>query len=75
MRAQGFSIMPLIRWASISSNKRSYWTGRYRFEQQEYSQGGTYLQGASISQRREYPGESSDDDNVNRRPYRDHETP
>ena len=38
---------------------------------QEYSQGGTYVQGASVSRRREYPGESSNDDNVNRRPYRD----
>ena len=41
----------------------------------EYSQGGTYVQGTSISQRREYPGESSDDDNVNRRPYRDQRPP
>ena len=46
-----------------------------RFEGQEYSQGGTYVQGASISWRREYPGESSDDDNVNRRPYRDQRPP
>ena len=30
---------------------------------------------ASISQRREYPGESSDDDNINRRPYRDWRPP
>ena len=40
----------------------------YRFEELEYSQGGTYIQGASISRRREYPGGSSDDDNFNRRP-------
>ena len=46
-----------------------------RFEEQEYSQGGTYVQGASISQRREYPGESSDNDNVDRRPYRDRRPP
>ena len=29
----------------------------------------------SISQRREYPGESSDDDNINRRPYRNWRPP
>ena len=46
-----------------------------RFEGWGYSQGGTYLQGASISQRRKYPGESSDADNVNRRPYRDQRPP
>ena len=34
--------------------------------------GGTYIQGASISRRREYPNESSDDDNTNMRPYMDH---
>ena len=34
-----------------------------------------YLQGGSISQRREYPGESSDDENVNRRPYKDRRPP
>ena len=42
-----------------------------RLAGQEYSQGGTYVQGASIPRRREYPGESSDDDNVSRRPNRD----
>ena len=42
-----------------------------RFQRWGYSQGGTYLKEASISQRRKYPGESSDDDNVNRRSYRD----
>ena len=41
-----------------------------RLAGQEYSQGGTYVQGASIPKRREYPGESSVDDNVSRRPYR-----
>ena len=46
-----------------------------RFAGQEYSQGDTYIQGASILQRREYPGESSDDDNINRRPYRDWRPP
>ena len=38
---------------------------------QEYSQGGTYVKEASMPRRREYPGESSNDDNVNRSPYRD----
>ena len=42
---------------------------------QGYSQGGTYVQGASISRRRECPGESSDGDNVDRRPYRDWRPP
>ena len=32
-----------------------------RLAGQEYSQGGTYVQGASIPRRREYPEESSDD--------------
>ena len=36
--------------------------------EQEYSQGGTVVQGASISRRRKYPGESSDDNDVSRRP-------
>ena len=42
---------------------------------QGYSQGDTYVPGASISRRREYPGESSDDDNIGRRPYRDWRPP
>ena len=46
-----------------------------RLEGQEYSQGGTYIQVASISQRREYLGESIDDDNVTRRQYRDWRPP
>ena len=40
----------------------------------EYSQGGTYLQGVSMSQRREYPGESSDDTHGDRRSHR-HQRP
>ena len=46
-----------------------------RFVGREYSHGGTYIQGASILQRREYPGESSDDNNINRSPYRDQRPP
>ena len=42
-----------------------------RLAEQEYSHRGTYVQGTSLSGRREYPGESSDDHDVNRRPYRD----
>ena len=46
-----------------------------RLVEWEYSQGGTYIQGASITQRREYPRESSEDDNINRRPYREWRAP
>ena len=46
-----------------------------RFAELGYSQGGTYIQGASISHRREYPDESSEDNNANRRPYRDQRPP
>ena len=42
---------------------------------QECSQGGTYVQEVSMSRRREYPRESSNDDNVNGRPYRDQRPP
>ena len=42
-----------------------------RVMEQEYYQGGTYLQGASASRRREYPRESSDDTYNYRRSYRD----
>ena len=41
-----------------------------RFMEQEYSQGGTYVQGASTLRRREYLGGSGNDDDY-RRPYRD----
>ena len=46
-----------------------------RFAGQEYSQGGMYIQGASISQRKEYPEESNNYDNVNRRSHRDWRPP
>ena len=73
MRAQEISIIPQLD-GPVSLQTRDPIRRRVpedsRFEGGEYSQGGTYLQGSSISQRREYPGESSDDDHVNRRPYR-----
>ena len=46
-----------------------------RFVEWEYSQGGTYIQGACITQRRKYPGESSEDDNINKRLYREWRPP
>ena len=74
MRTQEFSIIPQLD-GPVSLLTRDPIGRRVqedsRLEGQEYSQGGTYVQGTSISLRREYPGESSDDDNVNRRPYRD----
>ena len=74
MRAQEISIMPQFDGPASLPTRDPI--GRRvqedsRFEGREYSQGGTYVQGASIPRRREYPGESSDDDNDNRRPYRD----
>ena len=73
MRAKEISILPQLD-GPVSLPTRSpigrRVQGDSRFAGQEYSQGTTYVQGASIP-RREYPGESSDDDNVNRRPYRD----
>ena len=45
-----------------------------RLAEQEYSQGGTYVQGASMPRKREYPGGNGNDDD-NRRPYRDRKPP
>ena len=45
-----------------------------RLAGQEYSQGGRYVQGASMPRRREYPGGSSNDDDY-RRSYRDRRPP
>ena len=45
-----------------------------RLVEQEYSQGGTYVPGASMLRRREYPGGSGNDDDY-RRPYRDWRPP
>ena len=77
-RAQKISIMPQLD--GPASLPRRDPIGRRVQEDsslvgQGYPQGATYVQGASISRRREYPGESSDDDNVNRRPYRDWRPP
>ena len=78
MRAQEISILPQLD-GPVSILTRDPTGGRVledtRFMEREYSQGGTYNQGASISQRREYHGEGSDDDNINRRPYRDQRPP
>ena len=77
-RAQGSSVIPQLD-GPVSLPMRDPIRRQVpedtRFAGQEYSQGGTYIQGASILQRREYPGESSDDDNINRRPYRDQRPP
>ena len=77
-RDQQISILPQLD-GPVSVPVRDPIRGRVlentRFVGQEYSQGGTYIQGASISQRREYPRESSEDDNTNRRPYREQRPP
>ena len=60
----------------VSAPTREYTKGRVseniRIREQEYSQGGIYIQSASITQKREYPGDSSDDNdrrsNRNQRP-------
>ena len=78
MGAQEISILPQLD-GPVSIPVRGPTGGRVlegtRFTEQGYSQGGTYIQGASISQRREYPNESSEDNNANRRPYRDQRPP
>ena len=78
MRAQEISILPQVD-GPVLVPTRDYDRGRVsdntRLVEQEYSQGGTYIQGASITQRREYPRESSEDDNINRRPYREWRPP
>ena len=77
MRARDISILLQVD-GPVSVPTRDYARGRVSdnttFVEQEYSQGGTYIQGASITQRREYLRESSKDDNINRRPYREWET-
>ena len=77
-RAQGSSVIPQLDGpVSLPTRDpiRRQVLKDTRFVGWEYSQGGTYIPEASISQRREYPGESSDDDNNNRRPYRDWRPP
>ena len=71
MRAQEISILSQVD-GPVSVPARDSVRGRVSdntmFVEWEYSQGGTYIQGASITQRREYPRESSEEDNTNRRP-------
>ena len=78
MRAQEISIIPQLD-GPVSLPTRDPIGRRAqedsRFAGQEYFQGCTYVQEASIPRRREYPGESSDDDNVNRRTYWDWRPP
>ena len=58
MRAQEISILPQVD-GPVSVPTRDYARGRIsdntRFMEWECSQGGTYIQGSSITQRREYP--------------------
>ena len=74
VRAQEISIMPQLD-GPMSLPRRDPIGRRIQEDSslvgQGYYQGGTYVPGASISRRMEYPGESSDDDNVGRRSYRD----
>ena len=71
-RIQGNSMIPQLDGpASILTRDQRRMLEDIRPTEQRYSQGGTYLQGASTSQRREYPGESSNDSNNDRRTYRD----
>ena len=64
VRAQEISILPQVD-GLVSASIREYTRGRIsesaRIMEWEYSQGGIYIQGAPITQRREYPGDSSDD--------------
>ena len=64
VRTQEISIIPQVD-GPMSIHTREYTRGRIsesaRIMEWEYSQGGTYIQGAPITPRREYPGDSSDD--------------
>ena len=67
---QGNSTIPQLDGpVSIPTRDRRRLPEEIRVMEQEYSQEGTYLQGASASHRREYPRDSSDDND--RRSYRD----
>ena len=73
MWAQEISIMPQLD--GLASLQMRDPVGRRiqedsRLGGQEYSQGGTYVQGASMPRRREYLGGSTNDDDY-RRSYRD----
>ena len=69
VRAQEISILLHVD-GLISAPTREYTRGRIsesaRIMEWEYSQGGTYIQGAPITQRREYLGDSSDDNRSHR---------
>ena len=69
------AISQLDGHVSIPTRDRRRLPENIRVTEQEYSQGGTYIQEASITQRREYPRESSEDNNTNRRPYREQRPP
>ena len=64
MRAQEISILPQVD-GLVSAPTREYARGRIsesaKIMEWEYSQGGTYIQGAPLTKRREYLGDSSDD--------------
>ena len=69
MRAQEISILLQVD-GPISNPTREYTRERIsesvRIMEWEYSQGGTYMQGGPITQRRKYPGDSSDDNRSHR---------
>ena len=69
VRVQEISILPQVD-GPMSVPTREYTRGRLsesaRIMEREYSQGGTYIQGATITQRREYLGDSSDDNRSHR---------
>ena len=74
--AQEILIMPQLD--GLTSLPMRDHTGRRiqedpRLAEQEYSHGGTYVQGTSTSRRREYPGRGDNDDY--RRSYRDRRPP
>ena len=77
MRAQEILLMPQLD--GLASLPMRDPIGRRiqevpRLAEQESSQGGTYVQGASATRRREYPGGNGDDDDY-RRPHRDQRPP
>ena len=69
VRAQEISILPQVD-GPISAPTREYTRGRIsesaRIMEWEYSQGGTYIQGAPITQRRENLQDNSDDSRSHR---------
>ena len=78
MRAQEISILPQVDGqVSVPAGDpaRGRVSDNIRFMEQECSQGGTYIQGTSITCRREYPRESNEENNTNRSPYREWRPP